>query len=230
MKIILLAFITLSTMAIFQKEQFVSDCSKIPFVRKIDCEKDGSSCVEMNNVNCEYAKIELQDFTETDFSSPIYDDVNAESCSDEQDCQDKSALKICDTENEYYVSIVDNQVLCRKVTYSEITLQRNVVVEDAAKKADYDAKKAKESAIKLAQSKIDCGQEVIAYLTVLNAPKGLTTDQIKTMNQTYSGIKNLLETGSLETARIEILNVVADGTLITESDKTNLVSQLDSCK
>ena len=86
-----------------------------------------------------------------------------------------------------------------------------------------------ESGIAKAQNLRACGERVMALMLVRNQPKNLTTAQVKQVVSTYSSIKSLLGSGSLVSAREEILAVTADGVLVTDTDKTALASEVDKC-
>lgn len=145
--------------------------------------------------------------------------------------------QVCDIDNSYFtVRVADNsEVYCTKILgYEQKASGTKTVVENSSKKTNFEAAKsakiAKEAAVVFALKAMNCGKRTIATLLVQNASKGLTKRQIKQMNKAYRDIKELLETGSLDSAKEEIEAVVADGTLVTEADKTALIAELDSCK
>jgi len=80
-----------------------------------------------------------------------------------------------------------------------------------------------------ANNAIKCGLKVKSRMLVQNASKSLTDTQKINILSTYSTIDALLSAGSLATARVQILAVVADGVMIVEADKTALVAELDGC-
>jgi hypothetical protein len=113
----------------------------------------------------------------------------------------------------------------------------SIIVLDQAKKELYDADQLKKAALaadevkmQIALKKIECGKKVIAALLVRNSLKTLTIAQITQENLTFANIKNLLETGSLETAKQAIQYVIEDGVVVTTEDKASLISTLDACK
>lgn len=97
--------------------------------------------------------------------------------------------------------------------------------EDAAKAT----KDAEDAAIETAIAAMDCGRKVVGLLLVRNQPKNLTTAQVKQMNADYATIKDLLETGSLVSAKEEIEALVPDGTIVTTDDQTALAAKIDEC-
>lgn len=82
----------------------------------------------------------------------------------------------------------------------------------------------------MAAKNMSCGKSVKAFIGALNVSKGLTQTQIKQIILTYAEINSYLDGGALDTAITEIALLTADGVLITESDKTNIVSKINSCK
>jgi hypothetical protein len=208
-------------------------------------------CLEvLPSFNCEYS--EIVDKMIDDETRPIHeaksivvacaavlDDPSTteidESKTLEQDCLEKEAAQICDGSQGYFkVRVADNsEVYCTKVVgYEQKVSGEKTITENATKKAAYDssrlASEQMEAAIASAMKAIDHGKRVIALLLVRNASKGLTTAQIEQMNSTYAEIKNLLETGSLVTAKEKIESITPDGTIVTEADKVALVLEINS--
>lgn len=95
---------------------------------------------------------------------------------------------------------------------------------------DTDAQDAEEIQEQKLQEKIkliDAGKRVIALFNLRNETKSLTGEQIAQLVTTFASIKGLLETGSLKTAKYLIGQVVADGVIVTDGDKTALIAELD---
>lgn len=78
--------------------------------------------------------------------------------------------------------------------------------------------------------KFSCGQSAIRWVAKNNIGKGLTTEQIKQMASTYSEINQLLMSGAIDTAKIEIQAITADGVIVTEQDKTDLLAFIAGCE
>lgn len=78
--------------------------------------------------------------------------------------------------------------------------------------------------------KIACGEATIKFIAKNNVKKQLTVEQRRTMVQTYSGILDLLKSGSVDIAKVDIQNVTADGTIVTEQDKTDIVAFITACE
>lgn len=280
LKILTIASLSLSTLALFQPQSDVGTCNNL-YLQKQDCDKQFSnSCLSVDR--CEYSK--LSSTQEDDTSKPIKtknevvacveSKTNIETCqavaddpettevdeslSIEQDCQNKFEAKICAenfeklnegtqvscyqsvanncqaiissktcADTDEYVANLDNEVYCEKITgYEQKTTYFTEI--DLDKKTAYEQRLQVEAGIKLAQQRIDHGKKVVALMVYRNALKGnLTEAQIETMVATYSNIKSLLETGSLNTAKTKISELTADGTLVTEADKTALISEIN---
>lgn len=90
-----------------------------------------------------------------------------------------------------------------------------------------EAEKALEQAI---AKKIACGEATIKFIAKNNVKKQLTVEQRRTMVQTYSGILDLLKSGSVDIAKADIQNVTADGKIVTEQDKTDIVAFITECE
>lgn len=86
------------------------------------------------------------------------------------------------------------------------------------------------SAMAKAQRAMECGKSAQALLLVRNSLKNLTTAAVKALVAAYAPIKQLLDTGSLQSSIEEIQAVQADGVLITNDDKTALVNHINGCK
>lgn len=254
--ILLITFITTSALANFLPESKINgqDANVAVYMKRSKCEAAFSEKCHKIPFGYSPEYHELVDEMVDDDTKPIYEaKSNVVTCSAvlddpatteidetktlEEDCMEKEAAHICDLANKYYtVRVADNsEVYCtRFIGFEQKASGNKIVAENAAKKSAFEAsevvRKAKESAIAMATKAINCGKRVIAMLVVQNASKGLDTTQIKAMNASYSTIKDLLETGSLTSAREEILAATADGVLVTETDKTVLVAELDLCK
>ena len=176
---------------------------------------------------------ELADEMVNDYSKPTWATRSmVEVCSGQADCEQKVSDKACVDERHALTDAEFTETWCNKITgYEQVLSGNKIIVENATKKAAYDSAKAAsdamEAAIEQAFKAINHGKRVIALLVVRNASKGLTTAQIEQMNSTYAEIKNLLETGSLVTAKEKINLITPDGTIVTEADKTALVSEIN---
>jgi len=206
------------------------------FQMQSECERVTSSeCFDLGDLPQSVYSVSIIEVD--DLNKPIYSKEDVQTCIDNDDCDGKFLSVVCTDNLSYPIKNYDLlQVYCSKVVGYE-KKSKEVIALDHIKKTAYDAqvlsdnaKKNEEAGIQTALKAMDCGKRVIGKLLVLNAPKNLNTSQIATMNGAYSTIKNLLETGSLETAKLAIQGTVADGITILESDKIELVKTLDDCK
>ena len=74
-----------------------------------------------------------------------------------------------------------------------------------------------------------CGQGVIDSISLANDSKNLTRSQKKTLITDNRATLDFLSVGSLQEAKDELLETPADGILITESDKVDIVAAIDEC-
>ena len=120
------------------------------------------------------------------------------------------------------------QLMEAMIKANNVALMSRLETCRSSKKTVDDAKAAREAQIASAMAAINHGKRVIALFLVRNSTKSLTTGQVKQLNATYSAIKDLLETGSLVSAKEEINALTPDGVLVTEGDKTELIAEIDS--
>jgi hypothetical protein len=206
------------------------------YTKKSMCEKKYSeTCINIRGFgNRVYHKIgnEMID----DISSPVWGTRSLiEACNGEQDCKDKALVKDCVDDRIAYYNAEYSEVWCNKITgYNKISTGRKIIVEDSTKKAQYETQKAQETADKMAMAAaskaLECGKKVISRMLIQNKPKDLSKAQVRNLVKTYKDIKNLLETGSLESAREDILAVAVNEPVVTQADKDALVAELDACK
>lgn len=203
------------------------------FTGKVCKDLPSEQCMCFDNVNLRH--VDIVDEMIPDESKPTYSKNDIEVCVDQSDCESKNASKTCtDSQETVYMAQDFSEIYCSKLTgYEQKVSGRKVFLINLAKKAAADAadaaQLAKDSAMIAARKARNCGETVIDALLVQNASKSLSTAQIKSINTTYASIKDLLETGSLASAREEIQAVTPDGVLVVEADKTALIAQLDSC-
>lgn len=79
-------------------------------------------------------------------------------------------------------------------------------------------------------ARFNCAGKVKKKMFYLNYGKGLTKTHVKKFVKDMADIIDLIDAASLESSREDILAVAADGTIITEADKTEMVAVIDSCK
>lgn len=230
MKFLILFLISFNLYANYIPESQVESCG--PKTVWLKSKKCGDNCIKINkNYNCNYS--ELADEMINDIEKPIWAIRSmVEVCSGQLDCEQKVSDKACIDGRHALTNAEFTETWCNKITgYQQKLSGRKIIVENATKKAAYDLAKtsseAMESAINQAYKAIDHGKRIIALIVVRNASKGLKKNQIRQMNSTYAEIKGLLETGSLETAKEQIESITPDGTIVTDADKTALVSEIN---
>jgi hypothetical protein len=198
-----------------------------------DCQKASAPdevCADIGNQPIK--SFETYTYLADDETKPINSKSSVEVCIDQDDCLLKIKTKVC-LNDEFPIYTAELELYCTKVIgYQQKTLksirQSSVLLTDyLAQKALKDAEGIQEQKLQEKIKLIDAGKRVVALLNLRNEPKNLTGEQIGQMVTTFASIKGLLETGSLKTAKFLIGQVVADGTIITEGDKTALIAELD---
>lgn len=198
-----------------------------------DCQKASTPdevCVDIGDQPLK--SFETYTYLADDLSKPIYSKSSIELCVDLDDCRLKIQSKTCQSD-ESPVFTLELELYCTKVTgYQQKTLKS--IRQSSVLLTDYLAQKALKEADELQEQKlqekiklIDAGKRVIALLNLRNESKNLTGEQIGQMVTAFASIKGLLETGSLKTAKYLIGQVVADGVIVTDADKTALIAELD---
>lgn len=175
---------------------------------------------------------EVYTYQVDDESKPNFSKNNIEICTDIEDCKLKVQSKIC-LNSEYAIYTPALELYCTKIiSYEQKTMKS--IRQSSVLLSSYIAQKALKEADELQEQKlqekiklIDAGKRVIALLNLRNESKALTGEQIAQMVSTFAQIKGLLETGSLKTAKYAISQVVADGVVVTNEDKTALIAELD---
>lgn len=206
------------------------------FLNQSKCEKHYSeTCVPMPpRYNPSYHKVD--DEMIDDHSKPNWGTRSmVEACVGEDDCRDKATAKSCTGDRKPYYNAEYSEVWCNEIlSYAKKASGRKIVVEDEAKKTSYQTqeatKKADQAAMAIASQALECGKKVISRMLLQNKPKNLSKAQVRNLVKTYKDIKNLLDTGSLESAREDILAVAINEPIVTQADKDALVAELDSCK
>lgn len=99
---------------------------------------------------------------------------------------------------------------------------------DQARKDLALAEDADRALLDLRMKKISFGQLLIGKIANRNDVKGLTLGQYQTLSAQLTPIQNLLSSGSLDTAKMAVQAITADGTIITEADKTFAINEIDT--
>lgn len=158
-----------------------------------------------------------------------------EACADEADCKAKALTKECVDGRSSFYNAEYSELWCNKIDgYAKKKSGQKIVAEDVVKKETYQntatTKKTDEMYMEMAGKAIDCGKRVISRMLLQNKPKNLKKAQIRNLVKTYKDIKDLLDTGSLESAREDILAVAINEPIVTQADKDALILELDTCK
>lgn len=245
-KIILLILLITNSFANYIPTEKVGLCESLTvYLQKSKCESVTSKVCEKipYGYNCAFHTLQISQID--DLTKPLYEaKSNIVLCDEidqpetpgidetEIDCIAKQQAQICP--DTYQVIRTLEDVYCTKVIGYTQKNGPQIVAEDATKKAAYETQKANEKAyadaLAAAEKAMQCGKHVQKVLLVRNAVKTLETSDIKTIVSTYADIKRLLDSGSLESAKEEINLITADGTLITNDDKTALVAAINGCK
>jgi len=219
MKYLFLILITTQTMAsnwmpISKIQALSSEAHQL----EESCAKSGEQCLDVGDepqiVKLGFVSLE-DNFTKTE----------VEVCLDEVDCQAKHEAKVC-LDGVSIKNLDLLEVYCSR--FSHKSLVKNLTAFNAYKATQAQAQ-ALSAGLAQATAAMDCGKRVQALLLVRNSPKGLTKPQVKALVLAYKDIKNLLDTGSLASAKEEIEAITADGVIITSGDKAALIAQINSC-
>ena len=236
MKSLILILILLSSFTCLgdyaDKEEVRSGSVTKTYTKARDCL---SSCVHLpKDYNPAYHRLfkKMVD----DNSKPIYESKSqVQPCSGEADCIDKISSLACDKSSGYIAlrSQDNTEAYCTKLLgFEKIESDEEIVGVDESLKAQFDSsetlRKQQDQAISSALLRIAHGKRVLALFLVRASLKNLTTEQVKQLNLTYSNVKDLLETGSLEAAKSEIESITPDGSMVTQSDKDALILEIES--
>jgi hypothetical protein len=179
-----------------------------------------------DNVVLDYvAKLQVQSCTKGVMPEPPVEGFN-----EYQDCDDRFYALVCEegTPINNYDSL---EVYCAK---DVMKVDGKKFIVNETKRIAYDQKQVADAQYAVAEAAaikaMDCGKSVQRMMLIRNASKELTTTQVKEIVATYASIKALLDTGSLVSAREEIMAVTVNEPLVTQADKDALIAKLDSCK
>lgn len=238
MKLIILFLISYSAMANFVSQSEI-ESKKVTeaFVSAEECFKvSGGLCYNITHCsNMEYCK--LSPLMIPDKTKPIHSKTEIEACLDQTDCESKNGIKTCSEIGDQVLMAADySEIYCSRIIRYELkdSGDKHVVIDEDLKAA-FDLKvaqeKALEEAMSVAKKVMDCGREVMALLGVRNMAKvpKPTTAEISAVVERFASIKNLMESGSYDTSREQIVSVDITGTILTEDDRAATLAKLDSC-
>ena len=95
---------------------------------------------------------------------------------------------------------------------------------------DISAELAEQALEQAIQKKINCGESAVKFIAKNNVKKNLTKAQRKQMIKTYADILDQLKAGAVDLAKEDIQAVSADGTIVSEQDKTDIVKFITACE
>lgn len=95
---------------------------------------------------------------------------------------------------------------------------------------DISAELAEQALEQAIEQKIKCGESAVKYIAKNNVKKQLTKAQRKQMIKAYADILDQLKAGAVDLAKEDIQAVSADGTIVTEQDKTDIVNFITECE
>jgi hypothetical protein len=239
MKFLILVLISLSVHAQnFMPLSVVQSKGVAGFSFQQDCESSSKEqCLDVGG-NPEIVKLgffSLADVMGDDLEKPIWElESEVEDCSDEAPCKLALEAKVCSKLGyEKFIDALYTKVYCTQITgYKQKVVGKSFAVDQVAfdaYKAEKAAKNQFEAGINQAQMLQVCGRRVMGLMLVRNKQKNLTTSQVKSVVKTYADISDLLESGSLVSAKEEVHAATADGVLVTEEDKAALLSEIDKC-
>lgn len=236
MKYIILLLISLNVFANYIPEDEVGTGNNLTvFTKKNKCELHYSkTCIKIPYGYTANYHILVDEYVD-DTSSPITTKNDITACVDETDCYAKAGVLSCTDVEEYKTFTEWSEVYCTKTTgYEQMLSGKKIVVEDAALKTAWEAAEAvkaqKAAYLKAIVAARDCGNSVINEVIYRNnVMKTLTPTQKETVLITYGPIMNLLEVGNLDQAKVKVQEATVDGVIMTEADKTAIISLIDSC-
>lgn len=155
-------------------------------------------------------------------------------CDDQADCDDK-LLKWIENQ-KFFKGEWKEDVIGSIVSKTETDMENNEKTiyfhasNFSVNLVDISAELAEQALEQAIAKKIACGEATIKFIAKNNVKKQLTIEQRRTMVQTYSGILDLLKSGSVDIAKADIQAVNADGTIVTEQDKTDIIAFITACE
>jgi hypothetical protein len=155
-----------------------------------------------------------------------------------EECKKKISEKKCD-EGFSVVSKFEDEAYefaCQKLLGYEQKFGYKNIQPNPEKERKFKEDQVKEQIAqaedKQAEKVLECGKKVKKLLLIRNAKKNppLTKAEIKQFHKTFADLDDLLEGGSLNTARDEMLAAKTDSKVLTEEDKAEAIKTLDGCK
>lgn len=155
-------------------------------------------------------------------------------CDDQADCDDK-LLKWIENQ-KFFKGEWKLDAIGSIVSKQEIDLEENEVTKYfhpsnfSIEQKDISAELAEQALEQAIQKKINCGESAVKFIAKNNVKKNLTKSQRKQMIKTYADILDQLKAGAVDLAKEDIQAVSADGTIVSEQDKTDIVNFITECE
>lgn len=222
MKTFLILFlISFNSIAGYVAGSKINNCSKTDYSSPSLCqEQEGEVCFKIPNDSGECGIFKLQNI----YGSIKFDQ---ETCNGQINCEALLTNKVCGVSRYPLIDAIYSEVYCVELLGKEIVIDTILKSQkDAAKlvKAQFDTQ------IGVIKKARECGSMAINLLMLRNQSKNLSNAQKKAMAKTTIDIKQLLDVGSLDAAKEEIAALISDGVLITDSDKSTLITEISNCQ
>lgn len=185
--------------------------------------------IALTFINCTFAAFKLEIIP----SDSKYAKMQID-CEDQSKCDEKLITWI--NKQEFFKGEWKDDAIGSIVSRQDETMEGELITKyfhpsnftvNLVDTTEEEAEKALEAAI---ARKIACGESTIKFIAKNNVKKQLTVEQRRTMVSTYSSILDLLKSGSVDIAKVDIQNVNADGIIVTEQDKTDIVNFISECE
>lgn len=171
-----------------------------------------------------------------DITKPVNSKSETQVCADQASCEALNSTKTCIDPLEKVIMAADfSEIYCSKFLHFAKKLSgRKIVVEDATKKAAFDAaeaiKKAQADALSTRLKDMAFGKDLYASIQLLNISRGLTKAQRRQIRADFGTMREDLYDGNICDMRVDLVALVPDGVLIRAADKTSILAKIDAYK
>lgn len=212
------------------------------YALKAECEaQEGQTCYDISNKDPRWHEAVTEQVD--DKSKPLYkNEYNVTACADQQDCSEKfsqanAEAKVCDQGIDDFVRYRENtlmpgwQYYCTGITGYEqktiTTLKENTDLKTQILNEEQAAKTKKEGIEKEIKD-IEFGKRIMAIVGYQNAQKGLNISQIQELRSNMAAAEDALSVGAIEAAKAAIEGYTADGTLLRQQDKDEILAEINA--
>lgn len=202
------------------------------WLKKTSCESSGGVCMDITGQDVRRVMCGEVD----DLDRVKYVKEDAEPCADQPSCQSALEALDCSGHGAGAYGVIGEGYVEVYCAVPDGYHKKPGLVPDPAGIAAADAEDAakalkatEDASIAAVKKQMDCGKSVVAAFMLLNQSKGLTKAQKKTIRQTFKDAREFLLDGDIESAKSEVEEATPDGTLVTASDKTAMLSKIDEC-